>query len=317
VARRLRALRPDLPALVIGPRRLRPWAETESLPFAHPQSDAPDRDELQTWVESIASATPGHLWLVDVFPRGVLGDLSGLLPSLDRAPWLVSRRVRAEYYLDSDVRAALEGCYERLLWCEEPEPGLEQLRLPQERIPPICCRRPDECLSRGDARSELGVDAGEPLVILLGSGPPRGQGEMLRLLLHVRSRLGATFRLEMLSAELPSREEPGVRVRALYPAMCCLRAADLVVSAAGYSAVWEARRLGVRSVWIPQPRQYDDQLWRGRSGVVAGTPPELEASIASALSAPAEEPAPLDLEDGAATLAARLSAATPAPPTTA
>jgi len=315
--RRLRELRPDLPALLIAPRRLRQWAEAESVPFAHPQSDAPERGELQTWVESIASATPGQLWVVDVFPRGVLGDLSALLPSLDRAPWLVSRRVREEYYLEPEVRAAIEGSYERLLWCEEPEPGLAQLRLPQERIPAICCRRPDECLSRSAARSELGVDASEPLVILIGSGPPRGQGELLRLLLQVRSRLGDTFRLEMLSPALPSREESGVRVRALYPAMCCLRAADLVVSAAGYSAVWETRRLGVRAVWIPQPRRYDDQLWRGRSGVMARTPTELEASIASALSAPAEEPAPPDLEDGAATLAARLSAATQAPPTTA
>jgi UDP:flavonoid glycosyltransferase YjiC (YdhE family) len=247
----------------------------------------------------------------------VLGELGTLLPRLTRAPWLVSRRVRSDYYLEPKVRAALERRYERVLWCEEPEPRLAGLEARQERIPPICCRQPEECLGRPEARAALGVDPEQPLVIVLGSGSAAVQDDLLRLLLRVRDRIRDGFRLEVMSTVLPAGERTGLRVRALYPAMRYLRAADLVVSAAGYSAVWESRSLGLPAIWLPQARRYDDQAWRARGGLTAATPRQLEETIASSLRTRCAAQARPEPFCGATVLAERLAgrlgAATPAP----
>jgi hypothetical protein len=246
---------------LVGPARLAGWARSLGVAFL-----APPVDDLSAWFERLR---PPELLLVDVFPRGVVGELGRVLES---APvWLVSRWVRPDYYLHPGVREALESRYERILWAEEPDPALRQLRIPQTQVGSVVLGV--EPLPRGQARRELDVRGERALVLALGSGAPERQALLLRVLAKVAARVGAALRF--VSDVLP----PSAPVVRLFPAARWLRAADVLVSAGGYHAVHEARAAGVPSVFVPQARRYDDQFRRVAGEVVALDPAALERAV--------------------------------------
>lgn len=257
---------------LVGPGRLRPWAEALGVDYASP----PDGDEI-AWT---AARPAPDLLVADVFPRGVIGELA---PWLGRMPmWLVTRRVVAAYYLRPPIRRALESCIERVLWCEEPPPLLAGLAARQTRVPPVLLDVP--ALPRDEARRRLGVDGERPLILGLGAGDVERQARLCRLLEKIAAGVGAVVRF--VSAELAPCE-PVVR---LFPAGAWLAAADVVVTAAGYHSVHETAAAGVPAVFLPQRRRYDDQWWRARDRVVAGNPAALEAAIVRLLQEGARRP---------------------------
>ena len=260
VVRGLAVLRRLRTGILVLPARLAPWAETlgvEHVAVADPRDPA--------WIERLPVA---DLMLVDVFPRGVLGELT----ALPRMPmWLVTRRVATGYYLDPGVRAAIESRYERIVWTEEPPAPLTALRVPATRVPPVLLDIAP--LDRDAARARLGVPEDRALVLALGAGEPERQARLRGLLAKITARADASLRF--VSHELPATAD----TVALFPAAACLAAADVVVAAGGYHAVHEARRAGVPTVFVPQRRRYDDQAWRVRDEIVAVNPPELDAAI--------------------------------------
>ena len=274
---------------LVGPPALAPWAATLGVEYVTPAS--------ARW---FAEVEPPEIVITDVFPRGVIAELTPLLERATAA-WLVARRVREDYYLHPPVRAAIESRYERVLWCETPPPALAGLRVPVSRVDPVLLRPP--ALARTEARRRLGVGADEPLILALGSGEAERQRLLCRLLAKIATRLGAALRF--VSSDLAAWPP----VVALFPAAAYLEAADVVVTAAGYHAAWETALAGVPTVFVPQARAYDDQGWRARErtrgGVpaceVAGDPAVLETAIARLLRGGGRRSA--DVGDGAAALA--------------
>lgn len=250
--------------VIVLPAPLAPWAE--ALGFDHVAVTDP-RDPA--WLDRVTGV---DLLLVDVFPRGVVGEL--VVPPGTPA-WLVSRRVAAAYYLDPGVRAAIESRYELIVWTEEPPAELAALRVPAVRIAPVVLDAAP--LDRAEARARLGVPDRRPLVLALGAGNPGRQADLRGLLARIAARAAAALRF--VSHELP---EDGEVVR-LFPASAWLAAADVVVAAGGYHAVHETRRAGVPAVFVPQRRRYDDQAWRVRGETVAASPAELERAIQALL----------------------------------
>ena len=269
---------------LVGPPALAEWAAALGVDYV----SLPD-ESARDWFASIPAPA---LLVVDVFPRGVVAELT---PLLERAPaaWLVARRVREDYYRHPPVRAAIESRYARVLWCEAPPPALAGLAVRQSRVPPVLLRPP--ALDRTDARRRLGVAPGERLILALGSGEPERQRLLCRLLGKIAARQRAALRF--VSSELA----PAPPVVALFPAAAWLAAADVVVTAAGYHAVHETALAGVPTVLVPQARGYDDQRWRSRSSVTAASPAALEAAIARLLRDGRRQPARFG--DGAAVLA--------------
>jgi len=269
---------------LLGPSALAPWAAALGVAYVSPPAAG-----AREW---FAACPAPALLVVDVFPRGVVAELT---PLLERAPaaWLVARRVREDYYLHPPVRATLESRYERVLWCETPPPALADLAVDATPLPPILLR--PRALDRAEARRRLGVTPGEPLILALGSGDPERQRLLCRLLVKIAARRGAALRF--VSSEL----EAAPPVVALFPAAAWLDAADVVVTAAGYHAVHETALAGVPTVLVPQARAYDDQRWRAREGVVATDPDALEAAVARLLGGGRRRP--LRVGDGAAALA--------------
>jgi hypothetical protein len=259
---------PAAGATLLGPARLAHWAAALGVPYLTPPEPCPP-----AWFSALS---PPDLLLVDVFPRGVVGELT---PLLGRAPaWLVSRWVEPAYYLDPGVRAAIESCYERLVWTEAPPAPLRALDVPQVEVGPVLVHPGP--LSRDEARRALDVPQGRRLLLGLGSGDAERQAALCRLLGKVAARLGVALRF--VSAELP----PSPPVVPVFPAARVLPAADVVVAAGGYHAFHETRLAGVPTVFVPQRRRHDDQWHRVRGAAVAADPLELECLVRAALVAP-------------------------------
>jgi hypothetical protein len=284
----LRRRHPYVAATLLAPGRAAPWARGEDIPFRCPPEECRDRQRLGAWIGATLDRLEPELLLVDVFPRGVLGELADILPRLATRPWLISRWVRPDYYLVPAVRRAVETCYAGLIWCEEPPSGLDRLDLPCHRVGPVLIRRPASCLDPVAARAELAVPIGVPLVLALASGDRQHQQDLVGTLAKVRRRLagrGDPPSLVVLAAGLEPRRGGGLTITCHFPAMEVLPAADVVVAAGGYNACWETRALGLPTVFIPQQRPYDDQFRRTRGDRVARSPEELELLLTNALAA--------------------------------
>lgn len=283
VLRRLRARLPHASLTLLAPARHRAWAEHEGVRLLSPPEPT-DPDRLRAWVTATLDATAPDLICVDVFPRGVLGELR-----LDgRRAWLVSRWVRPDYYLAPDVRAAIERDFTGVAWGEAPPPELSALQVRQEIVPPMLVRSAQECANRTAARKRLGVDATAPLVLALAPDDDER-----------RHSLGV--QLERWCAA-----RPRVVLRVLdgtaFPAMEILRAADVVVGGGGYHAVHETRALGVRAIHIPEPRRYDDQFHRAAwAESSVASPFALERALDAAFAA-GPAPQPTATSDGATAL---------------
>lgn len=256
--------------------RVRMLVPRRSLAWVDPNIEAsaplrPVAEELSRWVwEQLTQFRP-DLFVVDVFPRGVLGELpSGLtLPKV-----LLTRWVEPEYYRRREVEEAL-GCYQAI-FTSEPFTGAEEFREKKTVVPvqPIVWTSPS--CSGEEARSRLG-GASKPLVVALGSGPPPAQERLRERLLQFC--LERNWQLSFLSPVLGCEsKEVGT----------WLRGADLVVSAAGYQSYYEIVQAGVPVIFLPQRRKYDNQAQRalGKFGMapraeheLAGSPQELEFSL--------------------------------------
>lgn len=268
---------------VLGPERLAAWAAAVGVRYAPVPEREPGR--------FLASLEPADLLLVDVFPRGLVGELA---PLLGRSPaWLISRRVRPDYYLAPPVRRVLETRYERILWTEAPPEALVGLEVPRDRVGPVLLGDPP--LARSAARELLGVSPDAPLLLALGSGEVARQRRLLSLLQKLARRLGLHLRF------VSDRLAPAGPVVRLFPAARILGAADVVVSAAGYHAFHECAASGVPTVFLPQRRLYDDQWGRAAGHPVARSPEELERAVDRLLREP-PRPA-LPASDGAAEVA--------------
>ena len=158
-----------------------------------------------------------------------------------------------------------------------------------ERVAPIVFLDPGELLSREEACAELGLDPERPhALVMLGQGPEldRAVARCLKLLAeHPELQVAA-----LESSLSPELRVPGevVLLRGTYPMSRFYRAFDLAVAAAGYNAFHELLAHGVPSLFVPMPRQIDDQAararWAQESGVGRGLTgpedPELERRLA-------------------------------------
>lgn len=117
--------------VVLAPARLAVLAARAGVPLASPPSEPPTAAALQAWVSGFSC----DLLVVDVFPRGVLGELR---PSGRRV--LVTRHVDPAFYAAPGPLAAL-STFDLVLATEPPAPALAG-HPGLVRVPPITLAPP-------------------------------------------------------------------------------------------------------------------------------------------------------------------------------
>ena len=157
---------------------------------------------------------------------------------------------------------------------EDRGPTVER-RAEVHRVPPIVFCDDTDLLPRDAAERELGLEPGKVnALVQLGQGP-EVRDAVARCLRHLSGREGVQIAaLSSAIAAAGSVPDGVVHLRATYPMSRYYAAFDLAVSAAGYNAYHELIRFGVPALYVPMPRQTDDQPARAhyaeRCGVGLG-----------------------------------------------
>ena len=141
-----------------------------------------------------------------------------------------------------------------------------------ERVDPIVYLDPEELLSRRQAARELGLDPSRTTALVnLGQG-----GATDRAVARVLKRLAGEPGLQIAALqssigsglEVP---EGVVRLDATFPMSRYFHAFDLAVAASGYNAFHELVAFGVPTLFVPMPRNTDDQFarasWAAEEGI--------------------------------------------------
>jgi len=306
VLRCLRQFDPSVEATLLVPKRIVPWARGESVPVLAPPEEACSAHSLGGWILDTLSAIQPDRMIVDVFPRGILGELTGCFDRMPKNSWLLTRLVRPAYYDAAGIREAMEDRYERLLWSEEVPPDvLSGLQVAPNAVPPVLIRSPNDCLSRAVARRTLGITEKEELVLAVGAGDRMHQESLFGLVSRItwrrERRLARPVGIRFIS-ELLGGVSSDPRLIAYYPAMELMRAADALVCSGGYHAFHESKSLAIPTVYVPQRRRYDDQFTRVAGNLVARGPAELELLVNRLLDEPrdaAPSSSPASRGDGA------------------
>ncbi len=139
------------------------------------------------------------------------------------------------------------------------------------QVAPIVFCDDTELLPRAEAERELGLEPGMTnVVVQLGQGPEVA-GSAERCLRALAAREGVQVAaISSLIEGLPDVPEGIVHLRATFPMSRYYAAFDGAVSAAGYNSFHELIRFGVPSLFVPMPRETDDQAARAGHAQATG-----------------------------------------------
>lgn len=228
-------------------------------------SDEDRRRLVRGAIDGIVNAFGPDLIVVDTFPSGPHGELTGMG---GRRRALVRRSVSHER--SRELAEGLET-YDLAIVADDPTRSAP-VDLPVANVvyvPPITLSEPGDAMSREAARSELGLPT-EGRVILVTSGGGGDEQAVRRAQAIATSiaelapdtstvlALGPLARSAAATADLRA----GVS-RAHRPVLAPLLAAfDGVFAPAGYNTAHELAKAGVPAALFAQPRPFDDQAGR-------------------------------------------------------
>jgi hypothetical protein len=219
-------------------------------------------------VSRIAPEEPDVL-VVDTFPRGLVGDLADLLPSLRALKVLIHRDLRPEYVSWAGLRTFVAAHYDCVLCPGERGPLAD---LPQAHITAPWLVRPP-----------VAVKPGVDVVVCAG-----GNATEMPWYGEVAALLARDVDVRCLAPELPPGCPPEFWIR-YWPSIDWIAGAGAVVGGGGYNTVNECRTLAVPLVARPWPRKYDRQRLRAEqcpNATIVETPDEAARAALDALARP-------------------------------
>lgn len=142
------------------------------------------------------------------------------------------------------------------------------------RVAPVTVLDEAECLSRADARVELGIGQIERTVLItLGAGNINAIDSTVRGLIDSIRTLPDPWTIYLTKAPIAVSDQTfdGVREISEYPLARVARAFDFAVSASGYNSYHEWVQLALPTLWLPNTAtSTDDQIARGRYAAHVG-----------------------------------------------
>jgi UDP:flavonoid glycosyltransferase YjiC (YdhE family) len=198
------------------------------------------------------------------YPAAVeaMGAVPGLTKVWSRRPLWRARRGRPILAL----AAAFDVVLEPGELAAEDDAGLTVGRRGEAvRVDPIVLCDESELLAREEAERALGLEPGRlNVLVALGQGA-RVDAAVQRCLTRLAAEPGV--QVAALESSISSRldvPDTVTLLRDTYPVSRYYRAFDFAVSAAGYNAYHELIRFAVPTLFVPMPRELDDQSVRAR-----------------------------------------------------
>ena len=193
---------------------------------------------------AVRGANP-KLLVVDTFPRGIVGEIAELVPSLLCPAVLIQRYLNPSYLRQFKVAAFLGQHYRLAVRITD---ALEPQTLSQRTVdvPPVTVREARELPPARSRSGWLFVDWGE------GSEP------YLQVALEAARQRRKQLRI--------------LRPGESYPAVNWMPSAELVIGAGGYNLFHEVALTSTPAIFVPCRRMYDDQFGRTVNAPHARTP---------------------------------------------
>ena len=211
--------------------------------------------------------------IVDTFPRGLAGELAGILPNLNCIKILIHRDLNPIYASKYDLHKFVRH-YDRLI-----APGEQGCLSTLEHVittSPWFNRDPQELLSPHEAKQRLSIKSPDkPVIAIMGCGRKEEREQMRafanRMAMVLRNRAEVIFisTNERASLYNSAQRNQAAKVVSLWPFFQAIRGVDLIVGGGGYNTVNEARAAGIEYVGIPWERLYDRQRTRLRASELA------------------------------------------------
>ena len=203
--------------------------------------------------------------VVDTFPSGLGGELSGSLENGKYRRVLIKRLIRQDFRDQKGFDEFTAHYYDAVIFSElSPAPP----------VSPILIRDFEELPDREHARRRLSVGSARMLIIAAGSGDHSRQRNFFSLVRKVLRRAGARH-CELRCASLLPLE--GIDLPS-FPLIDALPAADIAIGACGYNFFHESQSLSIPSLYLPVQQKYDDQGRRAGDRAVK-SPEELQERI--------------------------------------
>jgi hypothetical protein len=214
-------------------------------------------------VESKIRELSPNLWIIDTFPRGVVGELREIQQGWSGCPRvLVARGLPLAYVSQCRVYEWVRRHFDLILQAGEPSPFAELGNA--VCLPPFFVRDREELLSVPQALARLLAD--EPAILFVATYDEFESEQWIAEAEGVARSWpadGPPLRV-IAPPNIPFRLRSAVPLVRYAPLLECMPGARLVLGNAGYNLVQETRYVGVPGLFLPQPRQYDRQSARLR-----------------------------------------------------
>lgn len=192
-------------------------------------------------------------FIVDSFPRGILGELVRILPLMSGNKVYVSRDLSPRYVERFPLARDVQAFYDLVIF--PGESGLDCKALDDTHViktPPWLLREKDELISSDKAREELQVTA-QYVVAVIVTGKESERHKRLLIAQELKQELAGKADVVLFDG----LQSPWER-----PMLAYHRGIDVIVGAGGYNTVYECNATVTPLVAIAERRLYDRQAKR-------------------------------------------------------
>ncbi len=235
----------------------------------------PIRIAREQALKAIELAAPACL-VVDTFPRGLGGELAGVLASLAATKVLVHRDMNPRYVAEANLLDFVKSSYDLILIPGKSE-GHAFAKLPNAVVTdPWLIRNADELPSPAPARKLLNIEDNQRCILVSATQELLWFDAVISELLARHPEAAVRCVAPTCPPNCPS--ECWIKY---WPAIDLYPATDVVIGGAGYNTIHECLACNVPLIARPWPRLYDRQWLRARrAGVVVIDGPAEAAAAA-------------------------------------
>jgi hypothetical protein len=218
-------------------------------------------DAARQAIQALLTSVSYDCLVVDTFPRGLVGELAGLIPrSKPLCRVLIHRDLNPHYVATKGLEAFVTQHYDGVLLPGESAP---LAHLPQtQTTAPWLSRSASELTDPAVLRAHFKLSSDRPLLLVCATGNP----QELAFFGQITEQLVTAFptvTVRCLAATCPPHCSPEHWL-CHWPGLEVLQLAHAVVGGGGYNLVHECTALGIPLVAFAMPRRYDRQARRIR-----------------------------------------------------